>query len=853
MRLLGKLILLLIIPVSYCSAQRADSAMAPGSTLFKVSGSRSFWMGSNFRKEWLTPIKVPVINLATEHGGLKPEKRGGGKQTKSLHLVDANGRGYTFRSIQKFITSKSIPGNLQSEAAEDLIADGVSASYPYAALTMTVLSEAAGVPHMNPKIVMVPDDPQLGIYQQDFANLLVIYEAKLPDSVKKGYDTDEVADKLKDDNDNDVDQHALLRVRILDMFVMDLDRHEGQWTWGAYDNGKGKTFYPVAKDRDQAFYTRMGVLPSFASKPWLVPEIEGFKPQAKDIRRFNFAARNLDRFFLNQMTEDDWKKTTEDVLSRMTDAVIDRAFNQQPPEIRAISADKIAAKLKARRQYLMAEMIQYFQFLSNIVDITGSDKTELFDVTRNGDGSILVQVFKITKEGQQSTKMYERSFSPAWTKEVRLYGFGGNDRFVIHGSTDAKIRVRMIGGTGEDEFESQKGAGDKAVVYDLKNENNKIIGDKMRNKMKDDTLVNSYNRIYYKYNIFAPGLSFAYNSDDGLFLGLSFRVIRHGFRKTPYKNAQTFTVNHAVSAKSYNFKYNGEFNQVFGRKTDLLVNIDIKAPDYVTNFFGYGMQSMYNKTKPGGFKYYRARFNMTDITLMLRHTFSEKVNLTWGPAYEQFSLDPEKNTGRNIVLAPANGLDPVTLYEKQFYFGGNLGLEVDTRDNRNNPSKGIHWLTNLRVLSGLNDFSHNITQLNSELTFLLNLSPKTKSIVLANRTGVGHNFSEDYEFIHAQYLGGEDNLRGFRKFRFAGTTKVYNNTDLRIKLCNLKTYLLPAAFGMYAFFDTGRVSVPGGSSDWASGYGGGFWFAPFNRFVMTFGVGVSNENTLPVVGFGWKF
>ncbi len=77
-------------------------------------------MGTNYRKEWNTPITVPVLNMATEKGGLTPVKRGGGKQTKSLRVEDASGRQYTLRSIQKFITSKTLPGDLQSEAAADL-------------------------------------------------------------------------------------------------------------------------------------------------------------------------------------------------------------------------------------------------------------------------------------------------------------------------------------------------------------------------------------------------------------------------------------------------------------------------------------------------------------------------------------------------------------------------------------------------------------------------------------------------------------------------------------------------------------------------------------------------------------
>ena len=112
-------------------------------------------MGTNYRKEWLTPVKAPVIHLSTENGGLKPTKRGGGKQTKSLRFEDPQGREYTLRSVQKFITSKTLPADLQSEAAADLVQDGVSASYPYSALSVTPLADAAGILHLSPKLVYI--------------------------------------------------------------------------------------------------------------------------------------------------------------------------------------------------------------------------------------------------------------------------------------------------------------------------------------------------------------------------------------------------------------------------------------------------------------------------------------------------------------------------------------------------------------------------------------------------------------------------------------------------------------------------------------------------------------------------
>src|SRR6185436_7698627 len=160
----------LLIPVlffSFFSAPsvvkaQSDSMTVAANTTFKTNGSKKFWMGSNYRTEWKTPITVPVINLSTEKGGLTPTKRGGGKQTKSLRVEGANGREYSFRSIQKFITGKTLPYDLQSEAAEDLVADGVSASYPYAALSVIPLAQAAGIPYLDAKVIYIPDDPKLG-------------------------------------------------------------------------------------------------------------------------------------------------------------------------------------------------------------------------------------------------------------------------------------------------------------------------------------------------------------------------------------------------------------------------------------------------------------------------------------------------------------------------------------------------------------------------------------------------------------------------------------------------------------------------------------------------------------------
>ena len=856
MRLLNFLIAAMIIPVANAQAQtNTDSATSVGSDKFKTSGSKKFWMGSNYRTEWKTPVTVPVLHMATEKGGLKPVKRGGGKQTKSLRLEDANGRQYSLRSIQKFITSKTLPGGFESEAAADLVQDGVSASYPYSALSIPPIAEAAGVPYLKVKLIYIPDDPLLGQYRDDFKNMLAWLEERLPESIDKGYDTDEVVDKLKDDNDNATDQMALLRARILDMFVMDLDRHEDQWTWGATDNGKGKTFFPIPRDRDQAFYINQGVLPGITKWPWLVPQVQGFRAKAKNINRFNFAARNLDRFFLNGLSEQQWKDAVEKFKSQMTDAVLENAIAQQPNEIRHISGDKILATLKERRNYIVDEVMQYYRFLAEIVSITGSDKKELFEINNNSDGSAQLTVYKITKEGEQSAKMYDRAFSSEQTKELRLYGFGGEDKFVVKGSND-KIKVRMIGGPGDDNFENS-GGGRGGYVYDSTGESNKVTGG-FKNKISNDTAVNKFDRLGYKYNQTIPFVSLNFNSDDGLFLGFSLKFIRQGFRKVPYKTMHSLVANHAFATNAWNFKWGTELIGALGKNTDIVFNADIKSPSTTTNFFGYGNSSLFDKTitnpEKKKHKYYRARYSLGDISLLLRKNFSKKVNITIGPTYQYFHLDADDNFSRFITktgnLPGQNGLNAATLFAKQSYAGGVFTLNVDTRNHPALADRGITWNTSLKVLRGLNDESYDVTQLRSDFAFYLRLS---KNLLLASKFGGGHNFG-DFEFYQAQYLGPLDNLRGYRRYRFAGESMAFNNTELRIRFGDFKSYLFPGSIGMVLFHDIGRVWHDSDvTNKWHSGYGGGIWVAPLKRFVISAMFTASKEGNLPLIGFGWQF
>lgn len=836
--------------VSEAVAKFPDSMTVVAYNGFEAGAGKRFWLGANYRKEWAAPVTVPVFDMT----GWKPLQRGGGKQTRSLRLKNADGTEYVLRGVQKYIKDDALPQALQGTAlVKDLVTDGVSASYPYAALSIPPMAQALNIPHANPRLVYVPDDPRLGKFRTDFANLFCLIEEREPGNGKKTSNTDDVEKKIKEDNDNVIDQKAVLRARSLDMFVMDFDRHEDQWRWLSEDNGKGKTYSPVPRDRDQPFFINEGVLPWVAGSAFVAPQLQGFKVKARNFNTFNFNARNFDHNYLTEPTEQDWRDAARAVLGVMTDSMIDGALHLQPGPVQSYSMQSIIDKLKARRKYYEGELVSYYKFLARTVSVYGSDKKELFDVARADDGTVTVVVYKISKDGDTSKKLYERRFLGSETKEVRLYGQGGDDQFRVHGTGGGGIVVRMIGGPGEDHFDNASGAGaGKTKIYDLSTEKNTFSGDgHYRKFLSDDPSVNAINKLGFKYNVLTPFINVGYNPDDGVFLGAQFWYTTQGFHKEPYKQLHYFSLIHALSTKAYVFRYNFEAIDAIG-KVDLLAHIIARAPENTINFFGLGNGTIYDKTPKEGIRYYRARFNQYDGDLQLRKRLGSVFQLAAGPAFEYVSLDSTDNKDRYINRTDQNGLDRTTLYQSKSYVGGKATAVVDNRNSKINPSRGIYWETNFSGYGGLNDVSHRFSQLNSDLSLFLSFNSRA-NVVIATRVGYGKTFG-DFEFYQAQFLGATDNLRGYRKFRFAGDQAFYHNIDLRIKLAEFRTYLFPGSFGLQLFNDVGRVWLKGEKNDsWHDGYGGGIWISPLKRFVFTASYGQGNEGGVVLVKLGWQY
>jgi hypothetical protein len=104
------------------------------------------------------------------------------------------------------------------------------------------------------------------------------------------------------------------------------------------------------------------------------------------------------------------------------------------------------------------------------------------------------------------------------------------------------------------------------------------------------------------------------------------------------------------------------------------------------------------------------------------------------------------------------------------------------------------------------------------------------------------------------FLGGEANLPGFKEERFAGQHMMYNNLELRIKLGNLASYILPGQFGVTSFHAIGRVwEKRQESGSWHNSLGGGIYFAPANMALLQIKGAFSSDGFYPYVNFSLTF
>lgn len=846
--------------------QFPDSMVSKASEQYNIPPSRYFWLGKNYRDVWNTEIKAPVFDIVTEKGGLYVVKRGGGQQTKSIRLEDKKKRQYVLRSIEKYAEG-ALPVNMKNTFAVDLVQDQISASNPYAAPVVARLAHYAGIFHTNPVVVYMPDDPLLGIYRRDVANQLFLFEER-PDGNREDVpsfgrskniiSTAKVVKATLEKKDHLIDADATLRARLFDLWINDWDRHDDQWRWAAFSED-GRTIYkPIPRDRDQAFFTNEGLIPWIAARKWLLPKIQGFDEYTENVPGQSFNARFFDRSFLTSSDWDQWLRQIDSLKILLTPSRVDSAMTAFPKEVQPLCAPQTGHILKARLENLKPMAHQLYLSLAKEVDITGTNEDDNFQLIALNDTTLQVTLHSEQGRESTSTAVYNRVFYASETNKVRIYGFDGDDVFTIKGVAVNKIKVSIIGGGDNNRVIYQGSEVPRFItIYDEK-ETTLSPSLRPRLKCRYDREAVKYNREAYEVDVVLPGVFTGYNRDDGVFVGGGPIINKYSrYRRQQYK----LLGNYALLTNSVSFHLSGTF---FYPLKNLEVNVlaDVKAPRYVDNYFGMGNNSSW-QSGHSNIDYYLVRMTQyvvaTDFSKQIDRNEAQKIGL--GLFYK--NTNAEETDDRFITDIPANGLDENALKMHE-YAGVSLSYRINTVSNREMkteeefegsqtfPTRGIRFDATLLQFIGLNDLSPGFTKASADFSTYLSFAQRPR-VVYAFRVGGEKNFG-DYVFHEAAKLGQKSNLRGFRQTRFYGDASLYQNTDVRIRLKQFKTYVLNGSTGLTLFHDVGRVWLEDESSSrWHRGYGLGLWLSPFDMALLNVSYAHSNEDNLINVTLNYQF
>jgi hypothetical protein len=374
---------------------------------YTAGGAQRFWLGDGYRDLWTTPVRVAVLDLKKEAGGLTPVRQVGKAPSVGLAMTGADGRSYTFRSLHKE-SDRMLPEPLRGSIVGTIARDLTSGTHPAAGVIAPVLAEAAGVPHTSAKT---------------FVNLIGTFEEyPMPaGGANPGFmgATEIIPSTLMwkkwmEGPENTVDRLAYLRARILDLWVDNYDRHRGQWRWMRLP-GKD-AWQPLPEDFDFVLVHRDGIAARAIRSE--VPQYLMFSekyPARLDGALLNSA--EMDRWILAGTSAAEFETMATELQSRFTDEVIERALRQMPAEWYAKSGAGTAAALRTRRAGLVDYVLRVYRYYAHVVDIHATDRSERVSVARAADGSIEVSVGLADGAAEP---YYRRRFATSETGEIRM-------------------------------------------------------------------------------------------------------------------------------------------------------------------------------------------------------------------------------------------------------------------------------------------------------------------------------------------------------------------------------------------------------------------------------------------------
>jgi predicted phosphodiesterase len=824
--------------------------------------SKSFnriW-GDHYRYVYGTKIKVPVATLDTLYGGMELLRTGGGHQTRSIRLKSKEGRTYAMRAVKKsavqFLQSVAfkdvyVEEELKNTLTEELILDFYTSSHPYATFTVSKLSEAIGLYHTNPRMYYIPKHPYMGNYNAEYGDELYIIEERpddtfldqdsfgRPDDIES---TNDVIENIRKDEKYTVDQNAFIKARLFDMMIGDWDRHYDQWRWSRFNISDDEVVYrPIPRDRDQAFSNYDGSLLDIM-KVLLPPvrQFQTFEEKIEDIDWLNLAGIKIDRTFLQESTKEMWISQARFIQENLTDVEIDLAFSKFPVEVQDETISEVKRKLKNRRDALADTALEYYNYLSELVIITATDKDDHIEVIR-GDNFTKINISRI-KDGEIQEPYRSRVVYSDETKEIWIYALDDDDRIEVKGNGTKPVKLRIIGGQNNDTYNIQNGR--KVKIYDHKSKPNTLQNtDNARIKFQDiySDNVYDYRKRISDLNSIIPFIGS--NPDDGVKFSIINTYTVKGFKEDPFQHKHQFAGSYYFATQGFDLNYNGIFSRTFGL-WDLLLGVHFSSDNYAQNFFGYGNETI-NREDDLDLDYNRVRKGKLRGEIGLGKKGFHGSNLSIKVAYERIEVEP--TYGRFIVDYFASNDQ---LFDDHLYSNIDLSYTYSNYDLAVNPTRGMNFEINTGIFNQLSVDNKTHGYIVPKLEFYNSITSSRK-LVLKTMVQGQFNLGNDFEFFHAANLGASTGLRGYRNERFSGNSALVFGGDIRYGFNDIRTGFLPFQIGIFTGYDIGRVWVRDETSDiWHDDFGGGFWVNAIDTISAQIGMFAGDEGPRITFGFG---
>ena len=800
-------------------------------------------LGRHYRDLWVLPVEVELLDVTTFAGGLTPLRTGGGRQTRSLRFGGADGREYSFRSVDK--DPSAVLDTLYWDTfIDDLVQDGISAAHPLGALVAAPLLDAAGILHVDPQLRVMPDDASLGEFREEFAGMLGLIEER-PNENQGGATafrgavsviaSETLTERLDASPANRVDARAFLTARLMDVFLGDWDRHRGQWRWATYRDAEPRTWEPVPTDRDQAFSKFDGLAPRLVSL--YMPQFVRFEEDYPSIERLHWNARALDRWFLAGLERPVWDSIGVALQSKLDDAVIDEAVARLPPEMWALNGEQLARTLRVRRDHLAEAWDAFYRLLADQVDVHATDAAEVVVVDRGEPGHVAVSV---TAPRLGDGPYFARRFDTDDTREIRIYLHGGDDRVIVRGSANEHTRIRVIGGPGDDAYEVD-GPRLGLRLYDSQGEDAVSGPVTLDRKPFEEWVWTEEDRDQPRDwgRRTTPIFWTSYSSDLGLFLGGGLRLERYGFRKRPYSAGigirGGFSFSESKGRAEMTSRIHRANSPFFGTLDARFSGLD------VINYYGLGNDA------PATDADYRVDHRAASIQSTLGLTAGNGLTLSAGLVLSWTKT--AENAGRYFA----------TLSDTAYGATGFLELGVTARAVYDPLAESQTAASRIRVTLGgttfpgyVDDVERSFAKADAQVSVLLSPSLKARTS-FAFRVGAEQVWGR-FPWSEAAFIGGGETVRGWDEQRFAGDESVFMNSELRIRL-GYPRIVVPVGVGVFGFWDAGRVSLEGASpGGWHTGVGGGLWVQPIGQpYMVRWGFGTSVETTKVYLTLGLPY